>query len=54
MNNFNNREIIYHEKVYHTQVSTKPDISCDPLNRLICNSTRQLITTAVKLDVEKP
>ncbi|MGP1924300.1 MAG: hypothetical protein ACTS73_05200 [Arsenophonus sp. NEOnobi-MAG3] len=32
------------------QVSTKPDITSNPLHELICNGARQLIVIAVELD----
>ncbi len=41
VNDFNNREMICHEKST-LQISTKPDIICDPMHELISNSASQV------------
>lgn len=54
MNNFNNVEMIYHEKsTLHISIyPLKQDITCYALNELILNDPIKLIATSVKAELE--
>ncbi|CRL45440.1 hypothetical protein SGGMMB4_03154 [Sodalis glossinidius str. 'morsitans'] len=52
VDDFNNREMIRHEKVYPTGVSAEPDITGEPLHELIRHGARQLMAAVVEAELE--